>query len=379
MTDRIRGHLQALRGDVRHVDAPGTPVARHDGLPAADRPCADDHDPVTESHVELLDPVQRTGERIGDGREIRGKLRRKPDEVLRRDGWDRRELRVRARIRVVAVQEVVLAQVLEPFDAPTTGAAREDRPEEHPITEGDTRWQHRVGPDALEHADGFVPELPRWRSLRVAVEEGASIRATDAARLHPKDGSGGIELRWRDILSDLDGVDPGHEGRAHHPASSLIACRAFAAVQRSRMTRESALVIASGRGCMKMFRPTEHPMAPASIACSIRWSNSASSSREPPARTTGTPLAASTHLANDSWATRIIPLLIMITFAPPATASRVRAPMSASGSRNVGDVMPWSRAQITETPSGSMTRLSRIPLPTFAVTMPSSRVRDGPR
>ena len=117
----------------------------------------------------------------------------------------------------------MLAQVLEPLDAPTTGAAREDRPEEHPVTEGDARWQHRIGPDALEHADRFVPELPRRRGLRITVEEGASIRAADAAGFHPKDRSGGIELRWRDVLADLDGIDPGHEGCAHHPASSLIA------------------------------------------------------------------------------------------------------------------------------------------------------------
>ncbi len=67
---------------------------------------------------------------------------------------------------------------------------------------------------------------------------------------------------------------------------------------------------------------------------------------------------------NDGSAMRIIPLLIMITFAPPATASAVRARMSASGCRNVGEVMPWSSAQITETPAASMTRLSRSDLPT---------------
>ena len=53
----------------------------------------------------------------------------------------------------------------------------------------------------------------------------------------------------------------------------------------------------------------------------------------------------------------------MITFAPPATVSAARVAMSASGSRNVGDVIPWSSAQMIETPSGSITRLSRIALP----------------
>jgi hypothetical protein len=35
-----------------------------------------------------------------------------------------------------------------------------------------------------------------------------------------------------------------------------------------------------------------------------------------------------------------MPLLIMMTFAPPATVSAARVVMSASGSRNVGDVIP---------------------------------------
>ena len=60
-----------------------------------------------------------------------------------------------------------------------------------------------------------------------------------------------------------------------------------------------------------------------------------------------------------------MPLLIMITFAPPATVSAARVVMSASGSRNVGEVMPWSSAQMIETPAGSITRLSRIVLPMF--------------
>jgi len=46
-----------------------------------------------------------------------------------------------------------------------------------------------------------------------------------------------------------------------------------------------------------------------------------------------------------------MPFDIMITFAPPATASAVRVAISASGSRKVGDVIPWSRAQITDTPA----------------------------
>ena len=82
---------------------------------------------------------------------------------------------------------------------------------------------------------------------------------------------------------------------------------------------------------------------------------------------------------NAGSATRIIPLLIMITLAPPATVSRARSAMSASGSRNVGEVMPWSSAQITETPAPSITRLSRIAFPTSDVTCPPFPVRVGPR
>ena len=80
---------------------------------------------------------------------------------------------------------------------------------------------------------------------------------------------------------------------------------------------------------------------------------------------------------NASWAIRIIPLLIMITFAPPATVSRARALMSASGSKNVGDVIPWSSAQITDTPALSTTRFIRIALPTLIpISFP---VHDEPR
>jgi hypothetical protein len=63
-----------------------------------------------------------------------------------------------------------------------------------------------------------------------------------------------------------------------------------------------------------------------------------------------------------------IPLLIMMTLAPPATVSAARAVMSASGSRNVGDVIPWSSAQITDTPAGSITRFSRIALPVIVAS-----------
>ena len=81
--------------------------------------------------------------------------------------------------------------------------------------------------------------------------------------------------------------------------------------------------------------------------------------------------------ANAACARRIMPLLIMITFAPPAIVSRARVSMSASGSRKVGEVMPWSSAQITDTPVSSITRFIRIALPT--PIMSSSLVHAGRR
>src|SRR5919197_4755588 len=63
-------------------------------------------------------------------------------------------------------------------------------------------------------------------------------------------------------------------------------------------------------------------------------------------------------------AIRAMPRESMSTFAPPATASVTRARMSASGSRNTGDVIPWSSAQMTEVFVGLFrTRFNRIVLP----------------
>ena len=83
--------------------------------------------------------------------------------------------------------------------------------------------------------------------------------------------------------------------------------------------------------------------------------------------------------ANAGAAIRIMPLDIMITLAPPATASAVRVLMSASGSRNCGEVMPWSRAQMMDTPAGSMTRFMRIALPTLLITTTSFLDRAAAR
>src|SRR5207253_5148828 len=131
----------------------------------------------------------------------------------------------------------------------------------------------RARSELFDHADRLVTEDPRRRRLWVAVEECPGIRAADATGLDPQDGPLRIDV-WLRRLSDFDQVDPGHERGSHRAAPTATSCSSAASAlragQRSRMTRESARVIASGDLCMKMFRPTEQPIAPACIAHSIR-------------------------------------------------------------------------------------------------------------
>ena len=220
------------------------------------------------------------------------------DQVLRRDRRHAGHLGVRAGERVVAVQQVVLAQVLEPLEAPAARPAGEDRAEEHPVARRDARRQDGVGPDLGEHADGLVAELPRHDRLRVAVEERARVGAADAARLDPEQRAGRVERGSAASSRTSTSFTAVMNAARIRRAPPRSAASALSAGHRSRITRESARVIASGFACMKMFRPTEQPIAPASTACCIRVSSSASSRREPPASTTGMPFAASTHRAN---------------------------------------------------------------------------------
>ena len=99
LPDRVERDLEPFGGDIRQEHLRGTPVSRHHGLPAPDRPGAEDHDGVAEPDVQLFDPVQRAGERIGHRREIARQLRRQRDQVLRRDRRHARSLGVRARER----------------------------------------------------------------------------------------------------------------------------------------------------------------------------------------------------------------------------------------------------------------------------------------
>ena len=259
-----RRELEPILLHVGHVDAARAAVAAHDRLPATDRSRAEDDDGIAEPHVEHLDAVQRARERVRDGREVGGKVLRERDQVLHGDRWDRGQLRVGAEERVIAVQQVVLAQVLEPLDAPSALAAGEDRSEEHAVAALHVRREIGVGTHLLQHTDWLVPEHPGRGRPGIPVEERSRVGPADAACLHSEDRAGGRELRLLGV-ADLHRVHVGHERRSHRvpPSSSLRASYALSALQRSRITRERARVIASGESCMKMFRPTEHPIAPA--------------------------------------------------------------------------------------------------------------------
>src|SRR6185312_16226401 len=95
-------------------------------LPAPDRARSDDDDRVAEPDLRHLDAVEGARERVGDGGEVGGEVVGKGDEVLDGDRWHGRVLRVRAGVRVVSVQEVLVAQVLETVHAEAAAPAREN-------------------------------------------------------------------------------------------------------------------------------------------------------------------------------------------------------------------------------------------------------------
>ena len=85
----------------------------------------------------------------------------------------------------------MLAQILEPFDTPTARPAGEDRPEEHPVSLGDSGRQDSVRTDLLERSNRLVAELPRRGRFGITVEERAGVGATDPASLDSEDGAVG--------------------------------------------------------------------------------------------------------------------------------------------------------------------------------------------
>ena len=211
---RAEGDVKALPVDVgdEHLARPA--VAGHHGLPAPDRPRADDDHGVAEPDVQHLDAVQRAGEGVGHRGEVGRKVVRKGDQVLDRDRGHRRVLRVGAGVGVIAVQQVLVAQVLEALHAEPAATARQDRAQENPVALLDAGRKLGTGSDLFQDADRLVAEDPGRRSPGVAVEEGARVRAADAARLDTKDRARGVEQRLVDG-PDFDHVDAGHEGRLH--------------------------------------------------------------------------------------------------------------------------------------------------------------------
>src|SRR6266496_5706835 len=75
---------------------------------------------------DLLDPVQGAGKRVRDRRQVRWQVVWQRDQVLDGDRRDRGPLGVRAREGIVAVQQVVLAEILEPVAAVEALPAGED-------------------------------------------------------------------------------------------------------------------------------------------------------------------------------------------------------------------------------------------------------------
>ncbi len=232
---------------VGHVDAARAPIPAHDRLPAPDRPGAEDHHDVAQADVEHLDAVERAGERVGDGREIGREIVGQRDQVLRRDRRHRRPLGVRPGEGVVPVQQVVLAQVLEPLHTPPALAAREDRAEEHAVALGDAGREHRLGPHLREHADGLVAEHPRRGGPRVAVEERPRVRAADPARLDPQDRAARVELGLLG-LAHLDRVHVGHERGPHRDDSSLGGTVGVLTVRAPRRARRGPSRRSTARG-----------------------------------------------------------------------------------------------------------------------------------
>src|SRR4029453_3858876 len=83
--------------------------------------------------------------------------------VARSEGRHVRALGGGAGKGVVAIEEVVRAEVLEPVHAPAALAAREDGAEEYAVPLRDAGRQDGLGPDLLEHADRLRPRAPRRR------------------------------------------------------------------------------------------------------------------------------------------------------------------------------------------------------------------------
>ena len=139
-TNRAKRDIQALAVDVREEDLAGPPVASHDRLPAADGTRSEDDDGIAQTDVEDFDAVKGAGKRVRDGRQVGRQVRGKRDDVFHRDRRNRRVVRIGAGVRIVAVQQVLVTEVLETFRAPPAHPARQDRAEKNSIALLDSGW-----------------------------------------------------------------------------------------------------------------------------------------------------------------------------------------------------------------------------------------------
>ena len=134
LPDDAERELEPLAAHVGQEHPARAAVPGHDRLPAADRarpPGSPRVSPSRTSSTSMPFSAHANGSATvarSDGRSAGSGIR-----FFVAIGGTGRVVRVGAGERVVAVQQVVLAQVLEPLEAPTALAAREDRAEEHAV------------------------------------------------------------------------------------------------------------------------------------------------------------------------------------------------------------------------------------------------------
>ena len=198
--------VEPLAVDVGQEHPARAAVAGHDRLPAADRAGAEDQHACRRAE-RRASSMPFSAQANGSATVARsdGQVVRERDQVLHRDRRHRRLLRVGAGERVVAVQQVVLAEVLEAVEAPAALAAREDRAEEHPVALASRRaaaprpgptcsstptgsWPSTHGAGALgsplKNVRASVPQMPHASTRRIAPagsSSGSSASRTSTA------------------------------------------------------------------------------------------------------------------------------------------------------------------------------------------------------
>src|SRR5256885_6380702 len=123
----------------------------------------------------------------------------------------------------VAIEKMLVAEVLQPFHAKAAAPARQDRAKKDSVALLDARRQDRARPDLLDDSHRLVAQDPGRRGTRVAVEECSRVGAADPAGLDAKKRTFGIDARLR-RFADLDRVDARHESRLHRAATVPSSC-----------------------------------------------------------------------------------------------------------------------------------------------------------